>query len=234
MAGLRPHRHFAVDVQAAEKDEIASGKTKYTSDSTTLGTVAGGSDNSLQVLQRSSPAFRELLLRNYAEEYALKCDAIMAGALENDGAAFSAGLTLNGTDDDKALLAALFAMSSDVEDATGYPANVAIAASDVWKRLGTTAGLMPRAYGTQNVAGVAQANTLVVEASGMTIAKGRALTAGTLILGYTGAATFFEDGPRTIEADNVAQLGRDTAIYGFVAPVVMRAGGVQVATVTMS
>jgi phage head maturation protease len=228
---------FAVAKQATEKTLISSGKTSFDKGSAPVATYAGGADNSLQLLERSTPAYRELLLRAYTIEWARKTDAAFLAELVRLGtaktfdlsAAPEAPATLADT-----LRAALFEWSVLVEAATGQPASAVIAASDVFTALGGIPGLVAPVYGTVSVQGTAQASTLAVNVSGLNIVHDPNLASGKMVVSTPVAAEWLEDGPRFIEADNVAKLGRDVAIYSFAAPAVYIPKGVIVATVTLA
>jgi hypothetical protein len=231
-----PTSDFGVAKQSAEKAEIDSGKVKYKSANATLETYAGGSDNSLQLLERSEPAFRDLLLAEYARQYAIATENIMAAAVTTTAATGPMAGTVDISTKDTAvgaLLAALFGASTKVEAETGEPASFVLAAPDVFQALGATEGLWPGAYGTQNVGGTAQASTLAISISGLVIRQARQLPQGKMVISNGLTGKWAEDGPRTIESLNVAKLGRDIAIYGFGVPVLFRPAGIVVLTATL-
>jgi hypothetical protein len=62
--------------------------------------------------------------------------------------------------------------------------------------------------------------------SGLRVIHDRNLAAGTIIVTNDLAAKWVEDGPRLIDALNVAQLGQDVAVYGFGVPVLYVPAGV--------
>jgi HK97 family phage prohead protease len=230
-----PTSDFGVSKQTPEKTEIASGKVKYKSANETLETYAGGSDNSLQLLERSEPSFRELLLAEYARQYAIATENVMAAAVTTTAATgpMAGTLDISGTKDVPNLLQALFSASTKVEAETGQPATFVLAAPDVFDALGGVEGLWPGAYGTQNVGGTAQASTLAISISGLTIRQARQMPSKKVVISNGLTAKWAEDGPRTIESLNVAKLGRDIAIYGFGVPVLFRPAGIVVLTATL-
>jgi hypothetical protein len=230
-----PTSDFGVSEQTPEKAEIESGKVKHKDANAVLKTYAGGSDNSLQLLERSEPAYRELLLAEYARQYAIATENVMAAAVTTTAATgpMTGTLDLGATKPVQAILAALFAASTKVEAETGEPATFVLAAPDVFGALGGIEGLWPGAYGTQNVGGTAQASTLAIGISGLTIRQARQMPQGKMVISNGQTAKWAEDGPRTIEALNVAKLGRDIAIYGFGCPVLFRPAGIVALTVTL-
>jgi len=216
-----------VNVQATEKTEVTTGRVDIKSANAALKTYAGASDISYQLLKRSSPSYRELYARLLAIAFAIRTDTV-----------FSADLLAGGTPGPSwdgeslaSLTAALFDASAAVDDALGSPASIVLAAPDVFRLIGNLEGLVPATYGTQNVGGTAQASTLTVAVSGLTITNARNLAAGSLIVSGDGAAKWREDGPYPIEAEDVAVLGRDVGIWGMGATTIASPAAVQTITV---
>jgi hypothetical protein len=208
--------------QAAEKDVIFSKKVTLTSDKTTLKTIASGLDISYQVLKRSGGAYLGLVMDILAVSWALETDKVFGAALVSKGT----GTGTYDVESADALHGSLLEASAKVDDATGTPAAFVLAASDAWLDIAKTAGLMPPAYGTQNVAGVAQASTLRVEVSGLPIIRAKRLAAGTVIVSNSAAATLFSSGMMTASQDIVARLGFDVAAWSMDAPGVMIPAGI--------
>ena len=76
----------------------------------------------------------------------------------------------------------------------------------------------PAPYSVSNVSGVATASTLQVNVSGLRVVRAKWLdgaAARHAIVTNGEAARWIEDGPRLANAENVGQLGRDIAIYGY-------------------
>lgn len=199
-----------VGVQANEKTEVTSRKVSILKDGADLATYAGASDISYQLLRRSTPSYREAYSRILAIAYGIVTDATFSADLvaKATGTGSWDGATLG------SLTNALFAASDAVDTAVGVPADVVLAAPDVFLAIGGLDGLKPPVYGTNNLQGTAQASTLRVNVSGLEIRKGRNLAAGQLLVASSEAAQWLEDGPFPIEADDVAKLGRDVGIWG--------------------
>jgi phage head maturation protease len=208
--------------QAAEKDYIISRKVTLSSDKTTIKTVAGGLDMSWQVLRRSSPSYREIVMRILATAWALESDKAFGAALVAKGTGTGTYDVTSGEE----LHGSLLEASAKVDDATGSPATFVLAATDAWLELAKTPGLLPPAYGTQNVGGVAQASTLRVEVSGLPIIRAKALAAGTVIVSNRSAASLFSSGMMTATQDVVARLGTDVAVWSMDAPAVFIPTGI--------
>jgi hypothetical protein len=199
--------------QAAEKTEIHSVKVSIKSTSAPIETFAGGSDISYQLIRRSSPSYLELYGRIMLAGWSVTTEQAFEAAIL---AAATGSVVYDPTapDADGALArAAFFEASSAVKRATGSPATIALAATDVFVALGGNAGLVPPAYGTQNVAGTAQASTLRVNVSGLEVVEAPFLPDGTLLWSNGQAASWREDGPFVATAEDVAKLGQNRAIW---------------------
>jgi len=212
-----------VGKQTAHKSEITSAVVDIKRATADIVTYAGGADNALQLIERSSPAFLSEWGRIMAAAYGLVTETDFTGKV-----AAGAGETLPidwGTATAETVKAWLFAASDAVDDATGAPAGFCLASPDVFQTIGTLDGIYPGEYGTTNTAGTASAATLRVDVNGLPIIKARGLAAGTAIVSNSDAARFHESGPRFIDALNVSRLGRDSAIYGYgVARIITAAG----------
>lgn len=221
-----------VNEQVNEKTEVTTGRVDIKSDSADLKTYAGASDISYQLLRRSSPSYREIYARILSLAFAARTDNVFSAALAAVAAANPDNPEWDGATAES-LTAALFAASTVVDDAAGVPGSIALAAPDVFALIGSGLGLYPPVYGTNNVPGTAQASTLRVNVSGLEITKARHLAAGTLIVSTPEAATWREDGPYAVEADDVAVLGRDVGIWGMGTSTITVPGAVVGVSVTV-
>lgn len=196
--------------QMAEKTELSGVKLSIKQATEPIKTAGTVSDISYQLLMRGTPsylaAYMTLCLAAWARyterqfETALLQRGTYAGALDVSSAAKAK--------------AWLFSASTDVDDATGAPASVVLVDRETFVSLGSLDGLTPASYGTQNVAGTAQASTLRVEVSGLQVVRAPWLPAKTAILGNPDAARFAETGPMVASAEDVRKLGRDVAVWG--------------------
>ena len=212
--------------QATQKAEVHSVKISLKKGATSLKTYAAASDISFQLLQRSSPSYLTAHNRIMLASYAVVSDNAFADALVAGGTASAVDYDLAADTDGKKFRAAVFSASIEVETATGAPASVVLVATDVFAKIGGWDGFVPAPYGTQNVPGVATASTLRVDVSGLPVVHDRNLAAGSIIVTNDLAASWVEDGPRLIDAVNVAQLGQDVAVYGYGAPALYIPAGV--------
>ena len=202
-----------VGVQATQKTAITSVRVDLLKGTEAIETFAGGSDVSYQLLRRSSPSYREAYLRIMAAGYAAATEsAFEAFLLAKATTTVEFNFTTATTAD--LLAAALFAASGMVRTATGAPADAVIASSDQFAAWGGLAGFWPAAYGTTNTRGTAQASTLAVNVSGLTVTEGPYLPVKTVIVTNSEAAGWYGDGPFTVVAEDVEKLGQNIAVWG--------------------
>lgn len=212
--------------QLTEKAEVNSVKVSFKKGNASLKTYGAASDVAYQLIMRSSPSYIEGLLRVYALAMAVATDNAYVDALVAGGTASTFDYDLAADTDGSKFKAAMFHASVEVETATGLPASAALVASDVFLKAGTWDKLVPSAYGTQNVVGVAQASTLYVEASGLPVIHDRNLAAGSIVVSNDVASSWIEDGPHFANAEVPTKLGRDYAIFSFGTPAIYNAKGV--------
>lgn len=206
-----------VGEQLTQKSAITSVRVDLLRASVPLRTFAGGSDLSYQLIRRSSPSYRDAYLRIMMAAYAAVTDMAAATAAV---AAAGTPLALDAAGDTtgSALAGVLFEGSAAVEAATGSPASFALASTDVF--IGYGGALNPQ-YGLQGQA-TANASTLTVNVSGLTLTHDPYLAAGTILEGNRSAASWWEDGPFAVTAEDVEKLGQNVAVWGmgnFGAPV---------------
>jgi HK97 family phage prohead protease len=212
--------------QLTEKAEVNSVKISFLKGSASLRTWAAASDISFQLLQRSSPSYLDAHNRVMLASYSMITANVFADALVAGGTASAVDYDLAADTTGALFRSAIFAASLEVDNATGSPASVVLVAPDVFTKAGGWSDLTPAPYNTMNVGGTATASTLSVNVSGLRVVLDRNLAAGTIIVTNDLAAKWVEDGPRLIDALNVAQLGQDVAVYGFGVPVLYVPAGV--------
>lgn len=134
----------------------------------------------------------------------------------------SAGTVAKVTDTGARFRAALFQASAAIEDATGSPAGVVLASTDIFLTLAEMTGIVPPtpAGNPSNASGTALASTLRMEASGLEIIRHTGVSKGKVIVSNSTAAQWLEDGPKWATVDDVTLLGRDVAVYSFAAPAI--------------
>lgn len=203
-----------VGVQATQKTTITSVKVSIGNATAALKTFAGGSDISMQLINRSSPSYLESYLRIMAGAYAAVTDKDAATGL-------SAQVTLArnnfviydpaAADPTGAVLrTAIFTASTKVQAATGQPGTVILAGLTAFVKLG---GLLTPAP-VFNASGTANASTLDINVDGLRVVYDPYLTATEILVTNGLAAQWREEGPQTIHATDVERLGESYAVWG--------------------
>jgi hypothetical protein len=196
--------------QAAEKTQIASVKVKILKASQPIDTYAGGSDVSYQ---RSGAAARPTARRT--------CEILAIAYARTTEAAFEAQLlavadrrwscqrparpTRCGRSCSRPRRSSRPTRAAR-RPSTGQPGRV--------RPPGRAGSLWPAAYGTNNIAGTAQASSLAINISGLPIVRAPFLTGNVHLVTNGDGAAWHEDGPFPISAEDVSKLGQNVAIWG--------------------
>jgi HK97 family phage prohead protease len=204
-----------IGVQATQKTEVTSARVDIGSDSATIGTYAGASDISEQLLRRSGGNYRAWYDRIMLAYWARVTDAAFAAALEAAGTAATYGWDADTTGQN--LKEAIFAASVQVETASGAPAQFALAATDVFTQLARLTEIVPASPpgNPSNANGTLDAGELRVQVAGLPIIHARGLATGRVLVSNRLAAEWLEDGPFTATAPDVALLGQNVAWFSF-------------------
>ena len=211
-----------VGKQALEKTEITSVKVSLKDGSFPIETFAGGSDISWQLIRRSSPSYLEAYGRIMLAAWALITEREFELDIWNNGTGSIVFVPAGATD--AAIRKAFFAASAAVKTATGSPATIALAATDVFAEIG--GALTPGAYGTANLTGTAQASTLAVNVSGLSVIEAPDIPVGQMLFSNPSAAGWHEDGPLVATAEDVARLGQNRAYWSMGATGVLIPAGI--------
>ena len=213
-----------VAAQGTEKTEVNSVRIDLKKGTASLLTYGAGSDISFQLLQRSSPSYLEAHNRIMLSSYALITDNVFVDAMLTASTPQAYNLAADTTG--SVFREGVFTASVAVETATGSPAEFVLVASDVFSDIGGWSTFFPQTYGTQNVSGVATAGTLGVSVSGLPVIHDRNLATGAILVSNRSAASWIEVAPALASADNVSQLGRDIAVYGYGTAATYTAAGI--------
>jgi len=213
-----------VEEQSTEKTEVNSVRIDIKKGTASLKTFAAGSDISYQLLQRSSPSYLDAHNRIMAASYALITDNAFVDAMLV--ASTPQNYNFSGDTTGAEFRAGVFQASVTVETATGRGAEFVLVASNVFAEIGGWSTFFPAAYPVSNVSGVATAGTLGVNVSGLPVIHDRNLAPGAILVSNTATASWIEDGPNLATAENVANLGRDIAIYGYGVSAAYTAAGI--------
>lgn len=206
-----------VAAQANENDEVNSVDIDIKKGTKDLATYAAGNRLTMQVLERTSPRYVDQHMRIMMGGYGTTTDyAFQAGLWANDTASTDYDFSADTTG--AAFIEAVWKAAVEVEIATGQPAEVVYVNSAVYKKLGGWTAFQSSNYPVQNTGGTFDGRTgratimglpIVLAAEFATDESEDAIVTNRLACGW------FEDGPRTITQDIAANLGRDTAIYGY-------------------
>jgi phage head maturation protease len=192
---------MTVATWAGDKAAIPSNAPKAILGSTTAGRWAGGVDIAREFIDLGTPEIIADLLATARDDYRAKTDAdclakLLAGATDA-GTTFTTGLGVVNA------IVTKFTGAGNLSTlfvGTGVWASLAMTTSQAWMSGNVT-------YSGGNVGGV----TFVVDGA---LAPGAALGLDKR------AATFYEQGPITVEALNIAQGGIDEAVHGYSAVLV--------------
>ena len=210
--------------QVDEKDEVISVQISLLNGTATLKTYASVSDISYQLLQRSTPSYVDAHTRIMLNSYTQVTDIAFVAAVY--GARTPLNYNIATDSDGSGFREAVFAASVDVQTATGMPAEFVLVSPAVLKTIGGCSTFFPSNYGTYNVSGTAGANTLGVSVSGLPVILDRNIGGNAILVSNREAAKWIEDGPRLASVENVAQLGRDVAVYGYGASQIISDAGI--------
>jgi len=210
--------------QVDEKDEVNSVQISLLKGTATLKTYAAGSDISYQLLQRSSPSYVDAHTRIMLNSYVQVTDLAFVAAVY--AARTVQAYDLSGDTDGSKFRAGVFEASVAVQTATGMPAEFVLVSPDIFVTIGGWSTFFPSNYGTYNVSGTAQSNTLGVSVSGLPVILDRNIGGNTILVSNREAAKWIEDGPRIAQNENAAQLGRDVAVYGYGASQIINGGAI--------
>jgi hypothetical protein len=121
-------------------------------------------------------------------------------------------------------VAAIYAASAAVSDATGQLADTVYAAPDQWAMLGglvdsTGRPLFPT-LGATNAPGTGRADSWAMNPAGLSLVVSNKLSEGTLIVGSRRYLETYENVGGQLQATNVTNLSVDIAYYGYFAQLV--------------
>lgn len=201
-----------VGLQATQLTDVTSVDVEILKGTAALKTLAGGSTLAWQLIERSDPSYVEAYLRILAAAFGIVEDkTFLADVVTASTVNIDQGWELVGTTEAQ-IKATTFDASVQVEAATGAPASVIFAATDVYKNLG--AKLVSPEYGTSNKEGVASAAGLRIEISGLPVVHTPSLAAGIALATNPLAVRWHGTGPAGASAEDVTRLGRDQVIWG--------------------
>jgi phage head maturation protease len=208
--------------QAAQKTGVTSGKVAITTENSAVMTYGGGNDVSIQAILRSDPSYLTILFEEYGYDLALNedtdvVDAVLTAITEEQP------LTRTAADINESLAAA----ARTVHGARrGAIPDRFVMGLDVWQYLAGAADadgrpLFPGMSG-YNPVGTISLSTPTGEARGIAFSVDPNMPDDKAILGWSQAVTNWLGPVGTMSADVPSKLGRDVAIYQFMATAVRR------------
>jgi HK97 family phage major capsid protein len=210
-----------VGKQATEKTDIPSRKTTVGSGVANVQTFGGGEDVSIQVLQRTDPAYLGLMLELYAEEMAAGMDATAIAT------AFAAIPVGNHVAVDNANIAGAFVEAAQIVFAARGVLDAAVIGLNLWAGIAgavDSAGrpLFPNVspMNPMGASNITDPNASSVR--GLTLVVDPWMDPNQGVVGWSRAFTSMTGGVQTLSADNPSKLGRDYAVYEFAAFAVRR------------
>ena len=228
----------SVDAQATEKTEVDSTAMDIDTQSHALATVAGASDVSIQLIERSSPSFVQQLFREYAHVYSIDTEtrAVAAAIVGAGDTAILADLGADAAVTQAAYLAANTAIIAGVR----RPATHNFLAPDRWEQLlslvdTTGRPLVATTPGSErfNAPGVVVGNQMVGEYLGMKVVLVPDAAVGTcLIENVDRGVAILEQSPQQLRALQVDLLGWNLGLFAYFAAAVKYGAGL--ATLTLA
>lgn len=220
-----------VGKQTTEKTEVPSRKTTITSATSPVSTYGGGEDVSVQVLQRTDPAYLGLMLELYAEAMAIvtNTDAINF-ALGGFGTSIGIGTDPAGWN------AALADVIGDLLTASRIMPDTFVMGTDMWSAFAGASDpdgrpLFPNTS-PMNPLGRSSFDSTAGDVRGMSFVVDPMMPPDTGIVGNRSAFTSLLGAVQTLSADNVSKLGRDYAVFRFVAFLIRRPDAAAVVSLT--
>jgi HK97 family phage major capsid protein len=201
-----------IALQAAEKGQIASGKTTVVGTPYPVRTFAGGEDVSIQAITRSDPSYLSLLMNGYAVVMAQQIEAAVAAAVV---AAAPAGPTWPAGQADMA--DPFVDVAAAMLGALGRMPDVAVVSTDTWAHMAkikdTTGRYLFPTLGPVNAPGTSDITSTSGAVHGLTYYVSPALASSTAIVGVREAFVTMLGSPIVLgPVDNVAQAGRDVGL----------------------
>lgn len=218
-----------VDVQAAEKTEVDSTAMDIDPKSVALSTIAGASDVSRQLIERSQPSFVDMLFREYASAYAQKSEglAIAAAVTGAGGTAVLADLGASAS----ATRAAFNLANKTVITGVRQPITHVACGVDRWEQINNLEDTTGRPLLVFPEDGPSNADGQITEGMagryrGATWFLAPDAPAATCLLyNRNRFAAVLESAPVQLQAEVVSLLGMDLGVYGLFAAIVKYAAG---------
>jgi HK97 family phage prohead protease/HK97 family phage major capsid protein len=207
-----------VGEQDPEGEEIASNAFTIEDNSASIKLYAGGGKVTRQLIDRSSPAYVDAIMRAFAAAYGKTTETAFVSAVVA-AANSSTGLAANTF---AGFLDGITNAAADIYDESSLTADFIVASGDVWRLMASlTAGdgrpaLTVTGTGV-NVGGTANIASLSGTFAGLPVIYSHAASSGTLLVASSDAAKFHESAgaPLEITSDDASNLKRGIGVYGY-------------------
>lgn len=207
-----------VAAQANEGDEPNSADIDITVGSATLATYASYNTLTWQIIDRAAPSYVQAHARILMGAYATETDYAFQNALwANDVVTTGVDYDFSADTTGAGFVEAVWKAATEVEYATGEPAEVVFVDSTVWNKLPAWSYFQSQNYPVNNTQGVYDGRNLRANVLGIPIVLAREFATDeseTAIVTNRRAIGWAEDGPRMVTVDKPSAGGRDVAIYG--------------------
>lgn len=218
-------QNVAVDVQAAEFDEIESQKMTISKIQVDKQTLAGGHLMSEQEIDWSDPAAVQLVLNDYARIWRKRTEQIAGAALV--AAATTTDEIADWTDGDE-ILDALYDASATIDGVIDeLPTTVWVDPlrwADLGKAKNAAGDRIFPVVGPSNAAGTMSPGTYAVNALGLRVVVSNRLPADTFIIGNPMGLECFEDLRSAITVQKPSILAVELAYRGYFATATIESG----------
>lgn len=208
----------AIVAANTEGSEPNSADIDITVGSATLGQFDSYNTLTWQVIDRATPSYVQAHARILMGAYGTETDYAFQNALwANDVVTTGVDYDLSADADGKAFIEAVWKAATEVEFATGQPAEVVYVDSTTWAKLPSWSAFQAQNYPVSNTGGVFDGRTLRAQVMGIPIVLAREFATDeseTAIVTNRLAVGWAEDGPRMVSAEKPSAGGRDVAIYG--------------------
>lgn len=209
----------AIVAAQTEGNEPNSVEIKFVSSSATLGAFAAYNGLTWQVIDRTSPDYVQAHMRVLMGAYGTETDYAFQNALwANDTVTTGIDYDIAADTDGSKFLEAVWAASTEVEFATGAPADVVYVSSSVWAKLPLWSKFQDQNFPVQNVGGTYSLTGLRANVGGLPIVHAREFaTNGTeqAIVTNRAAVAWAEVAPKFVSVENPSAGGKQVAIYGY-------------------
>ena len=209
------HQYPDVGVQAAEKTQISTRKALINPGAFPVETFAGGQDISLQAIQRSSPAYLDILMRLFVKEMAIQLETAVAASVI--AGTTTSAMPISAADINGSMVdAAAHILTTTLSFPT-----VLVLGVNLWTAMAKavdTAGrpLFPT-LSPVNPIGTLDMTSADGNVRGLTYYVAPLMAPDKGVMGVAGAFVTMLGPVGTLTADVPAVLGRDVAVYRFAA-----------------